>query len=142
MQKERGDYTTRAYLLVKDALVKAGGAHLRAEEIREMLTARGESVGLSTVYRHLARLEREGCIRKTHTDELGSCYSYISQSCSEHYHMICTVCGRLAHLSCDRVEELFHHITENHGFVIDTGKTTLYGLCAVCRRKQKRKDPV
>ena len=140
MKRERGDYMTRAYFLVKETLVKAGGAHMRAEEIREELSSHGETVGLSTVYRHLSRLEREGAVRKMHTDELGSCYSYISQSCADHYHMVCTVCGRLSHLSCDHVEALFHHIRSEHGFLIDPGKTTLYGLCAVCHRKQKRKE--
>ena len=40
-KKERGDYKTRAYFLVKEVLLSANGEHLRAEEIYDILRARG-----------------------------------------------------------------------------------------------------
>lgn len=139
-RKERSDYMTRGYFMVKDVLMKAGGQHLCADDIYEELKKNGRSIGLTTVYRQLDRLVHEGYVRRVSTDRAGSCYSYIDECCTEHYHMICNLCGKLAHLSCDHVEELFHHIKTEHGFQIDAGKTVLYGLCASCLRERKRKE--
>lgn len=136
---ERGDYKTRAYFLIKDVLLSAAGAHLRADEIYDILRERGERVGLTTVYRQLFRLTEEGFARKTTTESGSSCYSLLGAHCAEHYHLVCTECGAIDHLSCDHVEEFMHHIALKHGFAVSPAKTTLYGLCASCSRK-KRKD--
>ena len=137
--KSRGDYMTRGYFLVKGVLKDAHGKHLSVDDIYATLTARGEKIGRTTVYRQLERLIGEGYVRRISGDRTGSCYSYSGESCTEHYHLICTLCGRLAHLSCDHVEELFHHIKTEHGFVIDPSRTSLYGTCAACLREEKQK---
>ena len=139
-EKPRGDYMTRGYFLVRDMLMKADGRHFFADDIYESLREKGERIGRTTVYRQLDRLVSEGYARRTVGERGGSCYSYVKDGCHEHYHMVCKECGRLAHLSCDHVEELFHHIKSEHGFEIDPGQTVLYGLCAACRRKQKQKE--
>ena len=140
-KNERGDYKTRAYFLIKDVLLAANGRHLRADEVHAILRDRGEKVGLTTVYRQLARLAEEGFARKTVTEGQGGCYSLQGAHCAEHYHLVCTECGALSHLSCDHVESLIHHIKAHHGFTVKAERTTLYGLCAACARKEKRKDP-
>ena len=137
-EKTRGDYMTRGYFLVRDVLMKANGAHLFADDIYEALRDKDEKIGRTTVYRQLDRLVSEGYVRRTVGERGGSCYSYIKDGCQEHYHMVCEICGKLAHLSCDHVEELFHHIKAEHGFEINPCQTVLYGLCAACRRERKR----
>ena len=139
-EKIRGDYMTKGYFLVRDALMMAKGAHLFADDIYESLRAKGEKVGRTTVYRQLERLVNEGQVRRTVGERGGNCYSYIVDGCHEHYHMVCTQCGKLSHLSCDHVEELFHHIKSEHGFIINPCQTTLYGLCSACLRQEKRKE--
>ena len=139
-RKERGDYKTRAYFLVRDVLLTANGKHLRAEEIYDILRERGAKVGLTTVYRQLSRLTEEGFARKTTTEGQGGCYSLLGAHCAEHYHLVCTECGALSHLSCDHVASLIHHIKAHHGFTVSPERTTLYGLCAACARRAKRKD--
>ena len=139
-KKERGDYKTRAYFLIKDVLREANGKHLRADEVYDILKASGERVGLTTVYRQLSRLTDEGFARRSTVDGAGNCFSLLGPNCGEHYHLVCTECGALSHLSCDRVEALIHHIAATHGFTVTPEKTTLYGLCAACRRLTKRKD--
>ena len=137
---EKRNYMTRGYFLVRDVLIKAGGAHMSADEVHARLTEAGERVGRTTVYRQLERLVASGAARKMNGDRTGHCYAYADEHCAEHYHMICTECGKLAHLSCDHVEELFHHIKSEHGFVIDPSQTVLYGKCAVCIRSAKKKE--
>lgn len=138
----RGDYMTRGYFLVRDVLMKAKGAHMSADDVFGELRRRGEKIGRTTVYRQLDRLVGEGAVHRISGDHAGNCYSYADENCTEHYHMICTVCGRLSHLSCDHVEELYHHIKSEHGFEIDPSRTVLYGLCAACAREQRKNDAV
>ena len=141
-EKVRGEYMTRGYFLVRDVLIHAKGAHLSSDDVYETLRGQGEKVGRTTVYRQLDRLVSEGRVRRTVADRGGNCYSYITDGCAEHYHMVCKSCGKMAHLSCDQVEELFHHIKTHHGFSIDPCQTVLYGRCAACCREEKRKDPL
>lgn len=139
-KKERGDYKTRAYFLIKDLLLATSGEHLRADEVYSLLQKKGERVGLTTVYRQLARLCDEGFIRKTVSEGQSGCFSLQDAECPLHYHLVCTECGALSHLSCDHMEDLMRHIKAHHGFTVSPAKTTLYGLCALCARKEKRKD--
>ena len=139
-KKGRGDYKTRAYFLIKDVLLAREGTHLRADEIYDILKEQGELIGLTTVYRQLARLADEGFALKTSTEGQGSFYSLFGAGCAEHYHLVCTECGALSHLSCDHVEAFIHHISTHHGFTVTPLKTTLYGLCAECKRAKKRKE--
>ena len=69
-RKERGDYKTRAYFLIKEALLASGGEHLRADDIYTVLHAKGEHIGLTTVYRQLSRLCDEGFARKIATERM------------------------------------------------------------------------
>ena len=133
----RGDYKTRAYFLIKEVLLSKGGAHLRADEVYDILKERGERVGLTTVYRQLARLADEGFARKTTTEGQGTCYSLLGEHCGEHYHLVCTECGALAHLSCDRIASLLHHIEAHHGFTVSKTMTVIYGLCKACDSHRK-----
>ena len=135
----RGDYMTRGYFLVRDVLKDAMGEHLSADEVYARLLSRGDRIGRSTVYRQLERLIKEGVVRRISGDGSGSyCYSFNSDGCPEHYHIVCTACGRLAHLSCEHVEALFGHIKSEHGFLINPTRTTLYGLCSACSRAEKK----
>ena len=94
----------------------------------------------NAVLRPVTRLAEEGFARKTATEGQGSLYSLLKEQCAEHYHLVCTDCGALSHLSCDHIEAFIHHISMEHGFTVSPIKTTLYGLCAECKRAKKRKE--
>ena len=88
-------------------------------------------------------LVEEGMVRKYVLDGKSSaCYQFLSDEphlCQEHFHLKCTCCGRLFHVSCDYLNQLGEHLLEHHGFVIDHTKTVLYGLCADCAAKEQEK---
>ncbi len=138
-RKERGEYITRGYLSVMGALKNAKGVPLSANAIFSLLKANGEAIGRTTVYRQLERLCDEGHARRTQTEGT-SFYCFADNMCEEHYHLLCTRCGKFEHLSCERIEELISHIGKEHGFRINPSLTTLYGLCAFCARQSKHKE--
>lgn len=137
----RGEYRSRGEELVRGALRAFEGRHASAEEVRAYLLARGEAIGLTTVYRRLERMEERGEVRRISGVGGSFCYQYVADgACSEHYHLYCTACGRTEHLSCDEIDHLFGHIASEHHFAIDRSRTVLYGKCAACANSGAKGD--
>lgn len=134
-------YKTRQREYILTFLQKSGGRHVTVAEIVRYLQDSGTPVGTATVYRNLEQLAQEGAVRKYLLDSKSSaCYQFVggtaAGSCQEHFHLKCTCCGRLFHVSCDQLSQLGAHLLQHHGFVIDHTRTVLYGLCAECAKKQ------
>ena len=104
-----------------------------AAELTEQLHREGARVGLTTVYRQLERLEQQGLVHKVVTDQ-GARY----QSCSgahsgrDCFLLKCERCGRIEHLDCSHLGELYSHILAEHHFRINPRRTLFYGLCQRC----------
>ena len=96
------------------------------------------STGKSSLYRHLGELCRGEVLRKFHGSEgRGTLYQYIGVECDckDHFHQKCTICGRVSHLDCFASADFAEHILKEHGFLINCGRSVLYGVCAACMRK-------
>jgi Fur family ferric uptake transcriptional regulator len=100
-------------------------------------------MGKSTVYRQLARLCEGGLLRRfEQTDGAGGAvhtYQYVApeQDCGAHFHLKCSVCGRVSHLECELTETVAQHLREHHGFVVHCGDSILHGICLDCQNKRK-----
>jgi Fur family ferric uptake transcriptional regulator len=83
-----------------------------------------------------------GTVRK-YTIEEGkcACYQYVGDSeynhCCEHYHLKCSECGKLLHVSCEFMDEINEHIKNEHNFIIDNSKTVFYGICKECANNEQ-----
>ncbi|MGN1417928.1 MAG: Fur family transcriptional regulator [Acutalibacteraceae bacterium] len=111
------------------------------DEIVDLLKARGEAVGRTTVYRYVDALSKSGKLRRFAEDGKRSVtYQYIEncEECSEHMHLKCLACGKLIHLDCDFMNGVSEHIMAHHGFCVDNSRTTILGLCADCINKQTK----
>lgn len=105
------------------------------EALHAALTHEGILIGKSSLYRQLQKLCGEGVVRKFRDAEKNiSFFQYIGDDadCQKHLHLKCQCCGKLIHLHCDMAGELVSHIGAEHGFVIDSKKSVLYGLCKEC----------
>lgn len=134
MENKKGYKTKQKELIVK-CLIENKEKHIKAEEIVFYLKKNGTQVGKTTVYRHLDKLVEEGKVRKYFIEEgKGACYQYseLENECYESFHMKCTKCGNLIHLSCDYLNEISKHVKNSHNFSIDNYKTVFYGKCGNC----------
>lgn len=138
-KRVRGDYRKESYDAVLDTLRRRPEAAMCAEDIALALRESGVRIGLTTVYRRLSRLCDEGLLQKFSSDGKTALYRYAGDCHGEHYHLVCTACGRLTHLSCNFFSELYRHIGESHGFHVDGSRTLFYGVCTACRRAEKQK---
>lgn len=110
--------------------------HMTVEQIDNALN---HLVPLASIYRNIDELADEGIIRKYVIDNNNSaCYQYVDNNNQHnHFHLLCTKCGKLIHLECHEVTHLLDHIKDEHGFDIDVTKVTLYGLCPACKGDSK-----
>ena len=111
--------------------------HLTIEEIDETLN---HQVPLASIYRNMDDLVAEGIVRKYIVDRNNSaCYQIIDDGNEHnHFHLLCTKCGKLIHLECHEVDHLMQHIQDEHGFAIDVTRVTLYGVCPDCQKEKDR----
>ena len=126
-------YQTKHRLEVINCLKENEDKHLTIEEISKLLNG---SVPLATLYRIIDSLLNEGTIRKYSIDNnTPSCYQLANNDEHRHFHLVCSKCGKIIHLSCHEVDHLLKHIDEEHDFCVDVTKVNLYGLCSTCKEK-------
>ena len=129
-------YHTKNKSKILNCLKDNSDKHLTIEQIDSLLNGQ---VPLASIYRNIDDLVSEGTIRKYIIDRNNSaCYQYISEgNVHNHFHLLCSQCGKLIHLECHEVEHLIAHINEEHGFKVDVSKVTLYGICPECQKENK-----
>lgn len=132
------NYRTKQREAIYDYIVSLEGSHVTASQISAYFEKKKMPVGRTTVYRFLDQLTESGKVRRYTTDGVsGACYQYVDgkSSCHEHLHLKCESCGALLHLECDAVNELWHHLFQEHTFQMNILKTVLYGTCTNCMEK-------
>ena len=125
------NYKTEQRKELLDYMIKNSKKFVKADEIEKHLKNKNISVGLTTIYRFLNSLEKQGKVRvelREHTKY----YQYISEECNNHYHLQCKKCGKLIHLHCDEINQLKMHIAKEHDFDIDS-MATIMGICSECQ---------
>ncbi len=102
-----------------------------AQELHDMLRHRGDSVGLTTVYRTLQSLADAGEVDVLRTDDGEAVYRRC-HSDDHHHHLVCRRCGRAVEVEGPVVEKWAEATAAEHGFV-DVGHTVeIVGTCADC----------
>lgn len=97
-------------------------------------------VNVTTIYRYLDKLEKDGNIIKYNKEKSGKAtYQYVDSAhhCEEHLHLKCVGCGAVIHLDCHFMDEIAEHIGKDHDFAIQCRNSVIYGLCSQCRKKEK-----
>ena len=124
--------TTRQGGAVKDALCAANG-FCSAQDVYAVLRAQGESVGLSTVYRHLQALADDGLVDSIQSPDGETAYRYCGDTATgHHHHLVCRVCGRAEEIEGPAIEKWANAVGREHGYVDLDHTVELFGTCAGC----------
>ena len=96
--------------------------------IKDIYQELNGEIGMTTIYRLIDNLVKEGIINKT-----DNYYQYLEHcDCDNHFYLKCNNCGILIHVDCDCINELFSHISKEHRFKPDKEKIIINGLCNKC----------
>ncbi len=106
-----------------------------AQQLHELLRARGDAVGLATVYRTLQTLAEGGHVDVLRTEDGESLYRKCERS-EHHHHLVCRACGTAVEIDGPTVETWASQVGAAHGFTDIQHTIELFGTCAACRAKQ------
>lgn len=101
-----------------------------AQDIHDELKRRGESIGLTTVYRTLQGLADAGEIDTLRTVSGESVYRRCSAH--HHHHLVCRSCGRTVEVEGPAVESWAERVAAEHGFRDVSHTVEVFGTCADC----------
>ena len=134
---ERGKYKTRQQEVILGCLKKQKLRFLTVDQFMECLEKDNITVGYTTVYRALERLEEEGKVIKLPTEDgTKTRYCFAEKEILEKPgKLVCLKCGRFIPLECSRLEAFFDHISEEHGHHM-----ILYGYCGCCKKEKNSRD--
>lgn len=134
MGREKG-YKTRQLAAILNFLIQNKDRHVSVYDIANHIKNAGGKIGVTTVYRHIDSLMEDGTVQKyTLEGSGGARYQFVGdEGCHNHFHLKCERCGKLVHLECGQMEDIYRHVLCDHGFEINSHKTVFYGLCDTCR---------
>ena len=132
-------YRTKQQQAVLDCLSRRPESPLSAMELARQLHDNGFSVGLSTVYRQLEKLEQQGLVHKIRTEE-GAFFQYCDHGSDGCVLLKCQHCGQIFHAHCRELQQLYGHLSRHHQFTIDPRKTVFYGCCDTCCSLERSDD--
>lgn len=102
-----------------------------AQSLHEALRARGESVGLTTVYRHLQALADAGEVDALRTDDGETVYRRCTGD-EHHHHLVCRSCGATEEVSGPEVEAWASAVAARHGYRDVSHTLEVFGTCPAC----------
>ena len=105
---------------------------LSAQQLHDKLRDRGESIGLTTVYRNLQALTESQQIDAIWDGSGETRYRHCSSG--HHHHLVCRECGTTVEVQADPVERWASKIASENGFSDITHTVEIFGTCAHCGR--------
>ena len=136
---EKAVYRTKQAEKILAYVQKMSGEHITAKDIEKHFVSLDDNIGLATIYRHLEQMADKGVVKKYTVDRnTASCFQFIPLEVkgSEHFHLKCEKCGKLIHFDCKEFVNMQEHLAIKHGFVVNSLKTVLYGLCNECNTQK------
>ena len=133
---EKTGYTTSSRTRIRAYLEENANRAVTVHDIARQMERAGTPVNLTTIYRYLDKLTREGTVLKYVAEKGGqTVFQFVEQGhqCQQHLHLKCVRCGAISHLDCGFMDEIVHHIQAEHGFRLQCKNSILYGLCSRCQ---------
>ena len=103
-----------------------------AQEIHAELARRGDSVGLSTVYRSLATLAADEDVDTLLRDDGETLYRRC-RGATHHHHLVCRSCGATVEVDGPAVETWADRLASEHGYDEVSHTLEIFGRCRQCR---------
>ena len=122
----------REYIL--KAIYEDGG-HLSPEDIFVSIKKTCKNASISSIYRILSFLEKEGFVKSLEIDKSGKRYEIASGL--HHDHIICVECGKIEECCNEEIEKLQVEVTHSYKAKLVGHDMLLYVVCESCLAKTK-----
>ncbi|GAA4677818.1 Fur family transcriptional regulator [Gordonia humi] len=126
-----GQRSTKQRAAIADVL-SATDDFLSAQQLHDKLRDRGESIGLTTVYRNLQALTEAEQIDAIWDGSGETRYRHCSTG--HHHHLVCRECGNTVEVQADPVERWAAKIAAENDFSDISHTVEIFGTCAECSK--------
>jgi Fur family ferric uptake transcriptional regulator len=113
------------------SLLDASDGFRSAQELFTELRARGENVGLTTVYNQLRALAEAGEVDALRADDGETLYRRCDTG-AHHHHLVCRSCGRTVEVEGPEVELWASRMAKANAFVDVRHTLEIFGTCSEC----------
>ena len=103
-----------------------------AQQLHELLAAKGSNVGLATVYRAMQSLSESGDVDVLRSGDGEALYRRCDKR-AHHHHLVCRSCRTTVEIDGPNVEAWATKVGASHGFADIEHTIELFGTCAACR---------
>ncbi|TDM05288.1 peroxide-responsive transcriptional repressor PerR [Macrococcus lamae] len=110
-------------------------SHPTADEIYKALSPQYSSMSVATVYNNLKVFKESGLVKELTYGDAASRFDFDSHN---HYHIICSECGKINDFHyprLDEVENIAEHITN---FNVTHHRMEIYGVCPDCQQNAQQ----
>ncbi|MCI5138276.1 MAG: transcriptional repressor [Candidatus Electrothrix sp. AR1] len=121
--------TTQRQIMLEE--LSKVNSHPTACELYEMVKKRLPRIGLGTVYRNLELMADSGMILKL---ELGGTQKRFDATTDPHYHIRCSVCGKMEDIAVDVQEDITNNAVEKTSYKILGHNVEFTGECPACQK--------
>jgi Fe2+ or Zn2+ uptake regulation protein len=126
---EAGYYVTEPRRVVAE-MVAERGDHFTALDLVGEAKRRRLGVGRATVFRALELFEELGMVERL--DLPNGEHAYVVCESAHHHHVVCQRCGRATEIEDCGMEGVAREILARTGYVVDSHRVELFGLCPEC----------
>lgn len=129
-----GKYKTKQQAYIRQYLELQKNGYVTVNQIEKYLKEHDCAVGLTTIYRHLDKMEKDGFVARLNVEGYsGACFQYLESSSVENcFYIQCENCGEVTRMECHHLAELYNHVNKDHHFTINPKKTVFFGICEKC----------
>jgi Fur family ferric uptake transcriptional regulator/Fur family peroxide stress response transcriptional regulator len=113
-------------------ILKNTDSHPTADYIYQEARKVLPDISLGTVYRNLRVLREQGEILEL---SYGSTFSRYDGNPSNHYHFVCTKCGKVQDVDIVLKTKLEEEVREKMGVDVEGHRLEFYGVCNDCKVK-------
>lgn len=128
---QRSRRMTRQRRQILDAL-RGTDTHPTADWIYEQVRRVMPKISLGTVYRNLRVLKETGDILELN---YGSTYSRFDGNTDNHYHFVCTSCGKIGDVMLSLSDQINRQASEAVDGEVEFHRLEFYGVCGECTLK-------
>jgi Fur family ferric uptake transcriptional regulator len=107
-----------------------------AQDLYVELRARGENVGLTTVYNQLRALADSGQVDSVRADDGETLYRRCGAE--HHHHLVCRFCGRTVEVQGPEIERWANRVAEANRYVDIQHTFEIVGTCRDCATPSNR----
>jgi Fur family transcriptional regulator, ferric uptake regulator len=127
---EQREIILKEFLAVED--------HVTVDDLYRRVKGRHPSIGHTTVFRTMKLLTQARLAREVNLDDKALRYEHAFGH-RHHDHLICTQCGRLIEVFDPKIEALQDKLCRERGFIPDSHRLEIFGVCAECRGRSGKK---